>query len=477
MSRPSASRREFLKTGAAAAAAASVPYFCSTASTMAQEAKVEIKTDRPILGCIGTGDRWNAVGPQAMNFADCVAVCDVDSNHAEKGKAKALEQNAKKGRERTVEVYEDYRKLLDRKDIEVVTIVTPDHWHSKIAIEAMKAGKDVYCEKPLTLTIDEGRQILKVLKETGRVFQVGTQQRSEMSARVNRNREQRVDQQFLVAVALAKLGRLGQIKTVRACIGGAPSSGEIPKAPVPSNLNWNMWLGQAPMTDYLQGGHGNNKNYPESRTHYEFRWWYEYSGGKMTDWGAHHIDISQWAMGMDTSGPLSVEGTAEHPVPFKDGYPTVSNRYNTATSFHITAAFPKDMVLHVVSQGENGITIEGTDATIFVSRGDLRDEKGTVVADMLKGSPLPEGTITRLYKGKKPGNHMANFFECTRDRTQPISDVATHHRTMTTAHLANIAIRLGRKLTWDAAKEQIVGDEEANRWQKREQRKGFEIVA
>src|SRR5262249_16491651 len=156
------SRRQFLQTGAAAAAAASVPYFSWDSPLIAQDAKTESKNDRPILGCIGTGDRWNGVGPQAMNFADCVAVGDVDSQQMEKGKTKALEQNGKKGRERTVEMYEDYRKLLDRKDIEVVTIVTPDHWHSKIAIEAMKAGKDVYCEKPLTLTIDEGKQILKV---------------------------------------------------------------------------------------------------------------------------------------------------------------------------------------------------------------------------------------------------------------------------------------------------------------------------
>src|SRR5437773_2779639 len=421
MSRNRASRRTFLATSAAATAAASVPYFSWNSPLIAQDAKTESKNDRPILGCIGTGDRWNAVGPQAMNFADCVAVCDVDSEHAAKGKAKALEIGSKKGRERSVEAYEDYRKLLDRKDIEVVTIVTCDHWHTKIAIEAMKSGKDVYCEKPLTLTIDEGKQILKVLKETGRVFQVGTQQRSEMSARVNKDREKRVNQQFLVAIALAKLGRLGDIKSVRCEINGAPTSGEIPKAPVPTGLNWDMWLGQAPMTDYLQGGFGNNKKYPESRTHYEFRWWYEYSGGKMTDWGAHHIDIAQWAIGMDNSGPTTVEGTAEHPVPLKDGYPTVTNRYNAATKFHIVANFPKDMILHVVSEGENGITIEGTKATIFISRSDLRDVEGTVVADMMKDNPLPEGTITKLYKGKKPGSHMANFFDCCKDRTQPIS--------------------------------------------------------
>src|SRR4029079_15761372 len=179
MSRNNASRRRFLKTSAAVAAA-SVPYFAWGSPVIAQDAKTQSKNDRPILGCIGTGDRWNAVVPKARRNADCVAVCDVDAEHAAKGKTRALEAGSRAGRERTVDVYEDYRKVLDRKDIEVVTIVTPDHWHSKIAIEAMKAGKDVYCEKPLTLTIDEGKQIIKTLKETKRVMQVGTQQRSEM---------------------------------------------------------------------------------------------------------------------------------------------------------------------------------------------------------------------------------------------------------------------------------------------------------
>jgi predicted dehydrogenase len=431
------SRRNFLKAGAAATAA------------------------------IGTGDRWNAVGPQAMNFADCVAVCDVDANHAAKGKDRALQANSRKGRQLEVEVHEDYRKLLDRKDIEVVTIVTPDHWHSKIAIEAMQAGKDVYCEKPLTLTIDEGKQIIKVQKETGRVFQVGTQQRSEMDAERGR-----FPQQFLTAVAICQAGRLGKIQKVECRIGGAPTSGEIPKAPVPSHLNWDMWLGQTPMTDYLEGP-SPGRGYPPSRTHYEFRWWYEYSGGKMTDWGAHHVDIATWAIGMDNSGPTSVEGVmAEHPVPFKDGWPTVTNRYNAATKFDVKCMYPNGVELHILSDGENGILIKGDKGELFVSRGNLR---GSAV-DALKDSPLPEGAISKLYKGKKPGNHMANFFDCIADRSQPISDVVTHHRAMTTCHLANIAIRLGRKLNWNPESEQIEGDEAANAWQKREQRKGFEIV-
>jgi predicted dehydrogenase len=460
------SRRNFLKAGAAVTAA-SVPYFTWSSPLIAQDAANTSKNDRPILGCIGTGDRWNAVGPQAMNFADCVAVCDVDSNHAAKGKDRALQANSRKGRQLEVEVHEDYRKLLDRKDIEVVTIVTPDHWHSKIAIEAMQAGKDVYCEKPLTLTIDEGKQIIKVQKETGRVFQVGTQQRSEMDAERGR-----FPQQFLTAVAICKEGRLGKIQKVECRIGGAPTSGEIPKAPVPTHLNWDMWLGQTPMTDYLEGP-SPGRGYPPSRTHYEFRWWYEYSGGKMTDWGAHHVDIATWAIGMDNSGPTSVEGVmAEHPVPFKDGWPTVTNRYNAATKFDVKCMYPNGVELHILSDGENGILIKGDKGELFVSRGNLR---GSAV-DALKDSPLPEGAISKLYKGKKPGNHMANFFDCIADRSQPISDVVTHHRAMTTCHLANIAIRLGRKLNWNPETEQIEGDEAANAWQKREQRKGFEIV-
>ena len=463
----STSRRRFLKSAASVAALTNVPYFGWTSPLIGQDAKTTSKNDRPILGCIGVGDRWNAVGPQAMNFADCVAVCDVDTAMTDKAKSKALEMNAKAGRQREVEVCEDYRKLLDRKDIEVVTIVTPDHWHSKIAIDALKAGKYVYCEKPLTLTIDEGKQILKVLKETGRVFQVGTQQRSEMSAEKGK-----FPQQFLKAVALCRDGRLGKIQKVECRIGAAPTSPAIPKAPVPSGFNWEMWLGQCPLVEYISLPSGGK--YPHSRTHYEFRWWYEYSGGKMTDWGAHHVDIATWAIGMETSGPSSVEGLmAVHPVPFKDGWPTVDNMYNAATKFDVKCLYPNGVELHILSEGENGIAIQGDKGDLFVSRGALR---GSAV-EALKDEPLSEETLLKLYKGKKPGNHMANFFECTVDRTQPISDVDTHHRAMTTCHLANIAIRLDRKLNWNPQIEQIEGDEAANGWLKRTQRKGYEVTA
>ena len=453
-------RRNFLKT-TAALAGATLPYWYTSAQNRALGHS--LVADRHVLGCIGTGDRWDGVGPAAMEFSDCVAVCDVDKNHMEKGRERALASHGKKGKDIQVDMYEDYRKLLDRQDIDVVTIVTPDHWHTKIAIDAMRAGKDVYCEKPLTLTINEGKQIRKVLQETKRVFQVGTQQRSEMGLR------------FLQAVAMIKDGRVGQVQKVICDIGGSTDSGAIEEAPVPEGLNWEMWLGQAPLVPYRSSttAKTSNKRYPASRCHYEFRWWYEYSGGKMTDWGAHHVDIASWALGIDESGPLSVEGVAKHPCEFKDGVPQRDDCYNAAVEFDVTVMCPGDVEMHIVSGSKdgNGILFEGTEGRFHVSRGSMKGKP----AEDLQTNPITEQRMIELYKGKKPGNHMANFFECIKDRTDPISDVYSHHRAMTTCHLANIAIRLGRKLNWNSETEQIVGDDAANQWLAREQRKGYEI--
>lgn len=456
------SRRDFLKASTLTAAGAAMPYWFTTRRTLAEENRSAL--ERPILGCIGTGDRWDGVGPNAMEFSTCAAVCDVDFNHALKGRETARNRNSSKGANRTIDVYEDYRYLLDRKDIDVVTIVTPDHWHTKIAIEALRAGKDVYCEKPLTLTIHEGKQIIKVMDETKRVFQVGTQQRSEMGNR------------FLTAVAMVKLGRIGQVKRVICDIGGAPESGEIPTADIPKELNWDLWLGQAPMVDYRSKPMGENARYPHSRVHYEFRWWYEYSGGKMTDWGAHHVDIASWALGIDETGPTSLEpvaGKVKFPCEYKNGMPTRDDMYNTATQFDVKVMCPGDVEMHIVSDSQdgNGILFEGTEGRFHVSRERI---KGRPFED-LKTNPIPEEEIVKLYKGKQPGNHMGNFFECMKTREQPISDVYSHHRAMTTCHLANIAIRLDRKLVWDSVKQEIVGDADANQWQSREQRKGYEI--
>jgi predicted dehydrogenase len=455
------SRRDFLKTSTAAAAASTVPFWFATGSDRAPA--FDTPNERPVLGCIGTGSRWEGDdGPRALRYSDCVAICDVDSEHAGKASEIVKSKQPAKGKNRKLDVYGDYRRVLDRKDINAVLIVTPDHWHTKIAIEAMKAGKDVYCEKPLTLTIDEGKQIIKALEETKRVFQVGTQQRSEM--RLN----------FLKAIAMVQDGRIGQVKRAICDIGVAPTSGTCRKVAVPPSLNWEMWLGQAPLVDYIRNI--NAKGQVESRCHYEFRWWYEYSGGKLTDWGAHHVDIAQWAIGMDHSGPTTVEVLhAEHPVPFKNGYPTVDNQYNTATRFAIRCVFPNgvEIVIKDSTPEGNGVLFEGTEGKFHVGRG--RDSLFGQPVDALADKPLNRDLITKLYKGKRPGNHMANFFECVKTREQPISDVYTHHRAITTCHLANIAMRLNRTINWDPKTEQIVGDKEAAKWTSREQRKGYEI--
>lgn len=450
------SRRQFLQSTSTLAAAAAFGPGLFTGS--AAQAAVRSVNERPVIGCLGTGSRWGGVIGGALKFGDVAAVCDVDSAHS--GRAKERVQKDQ-GTRRDVDVYEDYQKILDRDDIDVVTIITPDHWHAKMAIEAMKAGKDVYCEKPLTLTIDEGKKIIQVLDQTKRVFQVGTQQRTEMN------------QMFLKAIALIRAGRIGQVQTVTCAIGGAPTSASLPKAEPPRTLNWEKWLGQAPLVDFRISEDGK-----QTRCHYEFRWWYEYSGGKMTDWGAHHIDIAQWAIEQNGpgQGPVSIEPiSVVHPVPFRDGLPQQDDRYNTATKFHVKAIFPNGVVLNIRERADdlgfdNGILFEGTQGKLFVNRGKLT---GQAVED-LASNPLPENAITDLYGGK-PTSHMENFIHCVKSRELPISDVYTHHRAMTTCHLANIAIRLDRKLQWDPQTEQIIGDDQANQWQSREQRRGYEV--
>jgi predicted dehydrogenase len=429
-------RRSFLKYSVSGAilSTLSFPYIGK-----AQESANE----RLRFGAIGVGGRGASIANSARRLSDIVAVCDLDTQRIDRVN-KSIAQGKAKG-------YQDYRKILDRKDIDFVTIGTTDHWHSRIAIHAMQAGKDVYCEKPLTLTIEEGKQICKVTKETGRVFQVGTQQRS-------------MEEKFLTAIGIIREGRIGKIKKVTCNIGGGPQGGPFKKSDPPSNIDWNMWLGQAPLVDYIK-----------ERCHYQFRWWYEYSGGKMTDWGAHHVDIAQWALEQNGigQGVLSLEPiVGDHPIPLKNGMPTKDNHYNTSHNFHIKCMFPKKVEMNIVSKSEegNGILFEGSKGNLFVTRSKIT---GPAV-DELKEKPLSAQTVLDVYKGKKTTNHMENFFECMKDRSDPISDVYTHHNAMTTCHLANISIRLGRKLKWNPKKEQIVGDDDANQWQKREQRKGFE---
>jgi predicted dehydrogenase len=455
--KPTISRRRALKASLGIAAAA------LGAGTVPRACGFESPNARPRIGVVGCGVRWDkrvfvadgryGVGKEFPKFGDVVAVCDVDAQRLERaqGIVKDWLGKAPTGTG-------DYRKIIDDPHIDVVHISTPDHWHAKIAIEAMLAGKDVYCEKPMTLTIEEGRLICDVCKKTGAVFQVGTQQRSAA--------------QFIKAIALIREGRLGQLRTVQCGIGGAPASPQIPLAAPPKHFNWDRWLGPAPLTDYRFQAGAPNIIGSWSRTHYEFRWWYEYSGGKLTDWGAHHVDIATWGMDKTDTGPVSIDPVmVEHPVEFKDGYPTVNDRYNTATKFNIKAVYQDGVELTIRHDTDNGILFDGTDGRIFVNRGKLVGKP----VEELAANPLPDGALQRVYKNRERTDHVANFFAAVAARQQPISDVFSHHRALTTCHLAGIAARVGRKIRWDPEQERVLGDQLAQSLVTRENRQRFEI--
>ena len=449
----SASRRGFLKSAAAIGAAAIWAPSANRAFGYLSP------NDRPVFATIGLRNQGWTITSKSFKFADFAALADVDSN--------VLGVNierTEKAQKKKPDGYADYRKVLDRKDIDAVMIATPDHWHTKIAVEAMLAGKDVYCEKPLTLTIDEGKLIEKIVKQTGRVFQVGTMQRSEFENR------------FLTAVALVKHGRIGTVKRVTCGIDSMEASPVIPVAPVPEGLDWDVWLGPAPKVDYralpqLREGYGGGVPL-FSNCHYSFRNWHEYSGGKLTDWGAHHVDVACWALGATETGPSKVTPLQfKLPVEYKDGHPTVQDQYNAATSFRIKVDMPNDVEMIITSEGDNGILFEGSEGRFFVNRGKIT---GKPVED-LKAKPLPENAITDIYGGPVPENHTQNFTEAMKSRKQPISDVWSHNRMLEICHLSNIAMRLNRPINWDPAKREIVGDAQASAFLSRESRKGYEI--
>ncbi len=459
------SRREFLKdTGAAASAALAAPYIIGNPKVLS-----ESPNDKLRLAAIGTSiytDRYTGqgdhpgrgavVGHEAATFGEMVAVADVNRNNAESF-AEDYDGECK--------VYSDYRELLQRDDIDAVTIGTPDHWHVKIAIDALRAGKHVYCEKPLSLTIREGQQACKVAKETGKVFQVGTQQRSEYN------------QVFLKAVAIAQSGMLGDKLDCLISIGGAENGGPFENSTCPDHIDWNMWLGQAPEVPYCK-----------QRGDFDFRWWFEYAGGQVTDWGAHHGDIAMWALGMDNSGPTSIMPNGVVSIP------DMENGFNVPTNFDVGLQFKGGHTARLLS-GKNELIISGENGKIRVNRGGLTGKPaeklgvahkvtdnewgaGPEATDGPRGGSGPQwlqDKINELCKDKKPGNHMGNFVDCIKNGGVPISDVWSHHRAVSLCHLSNIALRLNRKLEWDPVAEAFPNDDQANAMVSRKQREGFEI--
>jgi predicted dehydrogenase len=443
MSEHQPSRRQFLKQSLlAAAAGGTAPYFAWSPKAFANRSP----NDRPVIACIGLGSMGTGDARAHRRFGDIVAVCDVDAKRAETAK-----HDPQIGKDKA-DVYGDYRMVLERKDVDVVSVVTVDHWHVKIAIEALQAGKHVFCQKPLTLTLEENQLVRQACKKyQNQVFMVGTQQRSDNS-------------RFLRAVNMVQKGLLGDIQKMTVGIGGGSVGGPFAKTPPPKELDWDLWLGQAPKVEYIK-----------ERCHGQFRWWYEYSGGKFTDWGGHHVDIATWAIGHDKEGmgPIAIDGAdAKHPVSLKDGYPTVDDRYNTSNDFAVHCKFANGMEMIVTSRGDNGILFEGTKGRIFVNRERIT---GKPIEQKWDAGKYGKDDLVRLYKGKPFESHKPNFYRCIREGGLPVSDVFSHVQEMNTCHLCAIAARLGRTIRWDPQAEKIVGDEQAAAFFARKQRQGFEI--
>ncbi len=461
------SRRGFIARSLGGLAAAGLPLWYAREIVAAQEAQPQRRigpNDRIVMAAIGTGTNrirkrpdqqlhgergfgimTEAMGQPGVQF---VAVCDVDRPNAEFA-ANHVRTNAERGGSRDVRIFEDFREVLQNRDIDAVTIGTPDHWHAIIAVAAMKAGKDVYCEKPLTLTLNEGKILTQVSQATGKILQTGSQQRS--------------DDRFRLACELVRNGRIGRVQRITTLIGTNPIGGPFPVQPVPEGLNWNFWLGRTSEVPYTT-----------NRCHYEFRWWYEYSGGKMTDWGAHHNDIAQWALGMDESGPAAIRATGQ-------AASADLMSYNTHPEFEITYTYnngrngrqgtrlvcrsspPADFLARDAMNRpiDNGVLFEGEDGDwIFVSRSLIKASDGDHMTSRLITEALPDSAVRLPRPPQVMGaKHMANFLDCMRSRQQPICNVNVGHRSVSVCHLGTIALRYfpGQTLTWNPQEQQFTG--------------------
>lgn len=424
------SRRKFLAASAAALAAPTIV----PASVFAKEGQ-PAPSDRVVIGSIGVGDlgrRHHLTNMLLPNPRIQVgAVCDVDRKHREEALQVVVSATGK-----PVDDYNDFRDLCDRKDIDAVLIAVPDHWHSLIAHYAIESGKDVYCEKPLTYAINEGKTLVRSARRYGTVFQTGSQQRS--------------DGRFRLACELVRNGKIGQLQRVDTQIGDIDSGKWEPTSAPPPELDWNFWLGPAPYADYAV-----------NRVHYQFRWFSDYSGGKMTDWGAHHNDIAQWGIGADGSGPVKVSATGM----FHENGP-----HDVPGTFDVKYTYGNGVELNCHALGENGVKFTGSDGWVFVSRSRIElslGGKSFTDHESVAKEVQPDSFSIRL---PVSGHHHNNWLDCIQSRERPICDVEIGHRSVTVCHLGNIAIKLGRELNWSPEKEEFVGDEEASRMMSRPMR-------
>ncbi len=402
-------RRDFIKGSLAAGALLSAPTFVPTSAFGA--------SDKIVLGCIGVGSQGtgNMKGFLRKNEVKVVAVCDVDETHS--ARAKELVDDVYENKD--CKTYLDFRELIGRGDLDAVSLALPDQWHAVPAVAAARAGLDMYGEKPLSRSIKESIAIREAVHANNRIWQTGSWQRSKDN--------------FRHACELVRNGKVGKIHTVEVGLPSGPQHGVSPLKPVPEGLHWDWWLGPAPWRPYCDFG--------DNRCHWHWRWIMDYSGGQLTDWAGHHIDIAHWGLDLDHTGPTEVEGEAEY---------AEEGLYNAPYKYSFRCKYADGLIMYVYSGGRGGTKWIGDDGWVWVNRGHI---------DASDKNLLKEGAIgagdTRLYKST---DHIQNFLDCVRSRKPTITPVATACRSISVGHLGEIAMLLGRKIYWNPEDEEIIGD-------------------
>ena len=392
-------------------------------------------SNRLTMGLIGLGSMGMRHVKGFLQENDCriVAVGDVD---AVRRRDAVKEINAHYGNDDCAQ-YNDFRELIARGDIDTLCIAVPDHWHASLAIAGIRAGKDIYGEKPLALTIAQGRAIVDEVDRYNCVWQTGSWQRST--------------DHFRFACELVRNERIGRLKRVEVGIGpGFKSAGgkdtiyridPQPVMPVPDGFDYEMWLGQAPSAPYT-----------EKRCHWTFRWILDYSGGQVTDWGAHHIDIAHWGMNCDDTGPVEVVGKGVFP---EDGL------WNAAVDYDFECTYENGLVMRVASNNHcpQGVRFIGEDGWVHVTRGGVK----TGPVDLRQARIGPDEIHLPRPAGDHRQGHRRDFLDCVKTRKTPITPAEIGHRSATVCHLGNIAMILGRKIRWNPKREQMIDDPSTNR--------------
>ena len=421
-------RRRFLKAASGiAAGAVAFPYVVPSSVLGAGAPSGKIA-----MGCIGVGSQGTGNMNGFLNKSDArvIAVCDVDKGHREAAKRRV---DAKYGNSDCA-TYHDFRELIARDDIDALSLALPDHWHAIPVIAAARAGKDMYGEKPLARTIGEGKAMVEAVQHYGRIWQTGSWQRSV--------------EHFRRACELVINGRIGKVGTVEVGLPTGSGTGNPPVSPVPEGLDWNSWLGPAPWKPF--------RKYSDRAPHWDWRWILDYSGGQLTDWAGHHIDIAHWGLGLDRTGPVEIEGKGQYP---SDGI------YDAPTQYKFVCTYANGIVMTVANDKQvpkgMGTCWYGDKGWIHVNRGGLNASDPRILEEVIGPEEI------RLYESR---DHQQNFLDCVKTREETITPIEVAYRSISVGHLGEIAMLLGRKVHWDPDKLEFINDDAANRLRLRSMR-------